>query len=399
METIFSYLPPPSGAGASGPLPGLKAAIPPCLSVAGWPAAAGARALANFTALEDATIVARLRRAGTVFCGLTRMSEFGFGLDGGTTGAAVRDGAADVELALDLMGESRLAAARTSLWGFKPSWGIVSRYGLIGLIPSMECCGLLSGSIRPIREIMTVVAGPDDRDFSLPDEETPAFAPQEIDPAAITVGVVAEARNCLPPEPAAAFTGALAELQDAGFSLREISLPDFSLFPLVHQIVGAVEASSSAGRYDAVRYGQRAGGAKNWNEMYLMSRGAAFGTLMKSYLFQGAFFQFESYAAYEDACRLRARLLAAMAAATAQADFLAFPAVNPEAPEKAASLEETYRHFFFTAFANVTGQPALHLPPARGADRPGLQLAGPRRSDARLLALGEHLLHARQGGR
>jgi len=148
-----------------------------------------------------------------------------------------------------------------------------------------------------------------------------------------------------------------------------------------------------------VRYGQRAPGAKNWNEMYLLSRGAAFGLLLKSYLFQGAFFQFERFASYIDACRIRARLLSEMQRLTSRADFLVLPAIDCAPPGAPVSLAETYAQFATTLFASVTGQPALYLPPAPGAAHPGFQLAGPRLSDARLLDLGEHLLNIRRGGK
>ena len=194
------------------------------------------------------------------------------------------------------------------------------------------------------------------------------------------------------------FRASVDELKKAGFPLRELSLPDFSLFSLVHKIVGSVEASSCAGRYDSVRYGQRAPGAKNWNDMYLLSRGAAFAPLLKSYLFQGAFFQFERYGAYEDACRIRAHLLTDMQWLTSQADFLVFPAVSCAPSGAPALLADTYAQFASTAFANVTGQPALYLPPASDVAQSGFQLVGPRLSDARLLALGEHLLNMRRGG-
>ncbi|MDI9570498.1 MAG: amidase family protein [Pseudomonadota bacterium] len=398
METIFAYLPPRTDPLADGAPPGLRTAIQPCLSVAGWPTDAGAPALADYAALEDATVVSRLRQAGATLVGLTRTGEFGFGLTGSQAGMAVRSGAADLELVVDLAGESRLAAARAGIWGFKPSWGTVSRFGVIGLIPSMECCGILAGDAPPIGEFLRAAAGPDERDFSLPDEEAPDLSGGRVAAGETTVGVVVEALDALPSPAREAFRASLATLTAAGFALREVSLPDFPLFALVHQIVGAVEASSSAGRYDSVRYGRRSPGAKNWNEMYLLSRGAAFGTLLKSYLFQGAYFQFEAYEAYENACRIRARLLAAMAAATSQADFLVLPATNPAAPAKAATPEDIYAQSRFTAFANVTGQPALYLPPPSGEDRPGWQLTGPRRSDARLLAAGEHLRGILQGG-
>jgi aspartyl-tRNA(Asn)/glutamyl-tRNA(Gln) amidotransferase subunit A len=377
----------------------LKIAIQPNISVAGWPTDAGSHALVNFTALEDATIVQRLSQAGAYVCGSTGMSEFGFGLHNSRAGNAIRQRAADSELVMDLMGESRVAASRADVCGFKPSYGLVSRFGLIGLIPSMECCGVLSVSLKHIRDILQAIAGPDELDFSLPAEKTPDFSPQIINPKITTVGVITEALSGLPDGQEKIFRASLDELKKAGFPLREMSLPDFSLFSLVHRIVGSVEASSCAGRYDSVRYGQRAAGAKNWNDMYLLSRNAAFGPLLKSYLFQGSFFQFERYKAFEDACRIRARLLTDMQRFTSQVDFMVFPAVDCAPLDTPASLSDTYAQFATTAFANVTGQPALYLPPATGMAHPGFQLAGPRLSDARLLALGEHLLNMRQGGK
>jgi aspartyl-tRNA(Asn)/glutamyl-tRNA(Gln) amidotransferase subunit A len=377
----------------------LKIAVQSNISVAGWPTDAGSNALANFRALEDSTIVKRLCEAGASICGSTRPSEFGFGLQCSKAGEALRQQAADAELVLDLMGESRVAASCVDVCGFKPSYGLVSRFGLVGLIPSMECCGVLSGSLQNIRGILQTIAGQDELDFSLPDEETPDLSAQEIDPKRTTIGVITEAQGVLPAGQKEKFRESVEALKKAGFSLREMSLADFPLFSLVHRIVGSVEASSCAGRYDSVRYGPRVPGAKNWNDMYLLSRGAAFGPLLKSYLFQGAFFQFESYGAFEDACRIRARLLKDMQRLTSQADFLVFPAVDGAPSDATALLAETYAQFASTAFANVTGQPALYLPAASDAAHSGFQLAGPRLNDARLLSLGEHILNMRRGGK
>ncbi|MDM7999412.1 MAG: amidase family protein [Dehalococcoidia bacterium] len=391
MDSVFVYRSSGAAPAGDGPLRGLRVAVQPSISVAGWPAEAGSNALAKFRALEDATVVQRLRQAGAFLCGSTRMSEFGFGLRGSEAGGALRERSADAELMLDHMGESRLAAVRAGVCGFKPSWGLVSRFGLIGLIPSMECCAVLSSSPRQIREVIKTAAGQDGLDFSLPDEKSPDFSPHKIDPKNTTIGVISETLAGLQPEYEKMFRASLDALRSEGFKLREMSFPDFPLFPLVHQIVGSVEASSAAGRYDSVRYGPRAPGAKNWNEMYLLSRGIAFGPLVKSYLFQGAFFQFERYEAFEDACRIRARLLAGMKALTAQADFLVFPAVDGAPCGEPATLADTYAQFDSTLFANVTGQPALCLPPGRSAGHTAIQLAGPRLSDARLLDLGEYL--------
>jgi aspartyl-tRNA(Asn)/glutamyl-tRNA(Gln) amidotransferase subunit A len=397
MDSVFVYRHPESSAPSGGPLQGLRIAIQPNISVAGWPTEAGSNALANFTALEDATIVQRLRQAGASLCGSTRMSEFGFGLQGSRAGGALQQQAADVELVVDFMGESRLAASRVGVCGFKPSWGLVSRLGLVDLIPSMECCGLLSASLQHIRQVLKAIAGQDGLDFSLPDDKAPDFSLHKIDPKKTTIGIIPESQGGLPTGHEEAFRASLDDLRKAGFTLREMSFPDFPLFSLVHKIVGSVEASCAAGRYDSVRYGPRAPGAKNWNEMYLLSRGAAFGPLLKSYVFQGAFFQFERYEAFEDACRIRARLVAGMQRLTEQADFLVFPAANGALSDAPELLPDTYAQFASTAFANVSGQPALFLPPPLGASHSGFQVAGRRLSDGRLLALGQHLLNMRRG--
>lgn len=217
------------------------------------------------------------------------MNEFGFGLGRSCAGAAVKENRADVELVLDLMGESRLAAAQAGVCGFKPSCALVSSLGLVGLIPSMESWGLLSRNPGLIRKILETIAGPEPLDLSLPDEPAPDFSEQKIVPENTRIGLISEAAGGLASDRKNAFKTAADQLKQDGFIVKELSMPDMKLFPLVHNIVGSVEASSCAGRYDSVRYGHRVPGAKNWNEMYLRSRDAAFGTLVKSYLFQGAY--------------------------------------------------------------------------------------------------------------
>ena len=138
QETIFSYMDPaPPRASENGILTGLTVAIQPNLSVRGWPAQAGSRALEGFTAIEDATVVERLRQAGATIKGATYMSELGLGLTGNTGADALKNNKADIVLITDNLGESRVSACAAGVFGFKPSYGIESRFGLIGLIPSM----------------------------------------------------------------------------------------------------------------------------------------------------------------------------------------------------------------------------------------------------------------------
>jgi len=397
MDSIFFYENSEHSAGSGkGALQKLKVAVQPNFSVKGWPTEAGSVALAGFKALEDAPVVERLSGAGAALTGSTAMSEFGFGLKGSCAGAAVEKKSADVELILDIAGEARLSAAREGICGFKPSYGLIPRLGLVGLIPTMETVGILAHEIAFIRDILQTIAGPDERDFSLPDEKIPDLSFQDIDPANTTLGVLSDVVNGLPPEERGAFNKLCDALKQDGFQIKELSFPDFSQFLLVHQIVGSVEASSCLGRYDSVRYGQRVPGAKNWNDMYLQSRGAAFGTLLKSFLFQGAFFQFEKYVAYEDACRLRARLVTQLQSLDPMADALILPTVNHTASRKTGSLIEMYAQFAYTAFANVTGRPALHLRAGNGI---GFQLSAKRLDDGRLLSLGRYLLSHCQGGK
>jgi aspartyl-tRNA(Asn)/glutamyl-tRNA(Gln) amidotransferase subunit A len=213
-------------------------------------------------------------------------------------------------------------------------------------------------------------------------------------------GVVKECYEVLNESEAEAFKAGLAKLEEAGFRIQEVSLEDFNLFRTVHNVIGSVEASSSAGKYDGVRYGHRAASARNWNEMYLNSRGESFGTLIKAYLFQGAYFQFENYPSFEDACRIRGRLVRHMAGLFEKVDVLVFPTrkLKPDTAG-AATINEIYEVFSLTLPANVTGQPSLNIPfiaNDSGVDV-GLQVLGPHRSDARLLALGVRLSPTSKG--
>jgi len=397
MDSIFCYRNPDIPHTSSGLLQERSIATQPNIPVAGWPAEAGSQALAGFKALEDAAVIERLTKNGAIIAGTTHMREFGFGLAGSTAGLAIVQKEADAELMLDLAGEARLAAARAGVWGFKPGYGLVPRAGITGLIPSMEACGILGKTPGDISAVLQAVAGPDERDFSQPDQAPPDFSSGSVDPKIITLGVIDEAANALPAKDRDAFKNEMDELKKAGFSIKPLSWPDYSLCLTVHRIIGSVEASSCAGRYDSVRYGKRAPGAKNWNEMYLQSRGASFGTLLKSYLIQGAFFQFERYAAYENACRIRARLVKDAERLTTQADVLVFPVQNSTAADAPETLAGLYEQFAHTAHANITGCPALCVPPM-AADRPALQLVGPQNADARIMSAGEHLFKQRKGG-
>jgi aspartyl-tRNA(Asn)/glutamyl-tRNA(Gln) amidotransferase subunit A len=407
MQEFYTYKndTPDSRPAASGALAGKRVLVQPNMSVRGWLCNADSQALAGFTPLTDATVVARLTEAGAVLTGSSRMGELGFGLGANTTAALMADAQADVALVCDTLGEARLAAAGAGLFGFKPSYGRISRSGLIGLVPSMECCGFVAADPADILAVLGAIAGADPNDPSMPDDCGLAFntGAASAAPKACTAGVIVESLDLLDAAQRSAFEAGLARLAAIGVTIEELRLPQYPLFRDVHQVIAAVEASSSAGKYDGVRFGHRSRNGKNWNEMYLNTRGEAFGTLIKSFLFQGAYFQFENYPAFENACRLRGRLVQATAELLGKVDLLVSPTRRPaHDPMRATTVTEVYEAFLATLPANVTGLPALHVPgetfDARQPDT-GLQLIGARLDDARLLSIGMQLSSTARGGK
>ncbi len=392
---------PSNTTGQGGLLAGKKVVIQPNMSARGWITDAGSLALEGFIALEDATVVTRLKEAGAILTGSTCMSELGFGLTGDTGVQVLSAGEADIALITDTMGEARVAASTSGMFAFKPSFGIVSRYGLIGLIPSMECYGILSKNLEDIITAVRVIAGKDENDFSMPEEQLLDFnnlgLPSE---KAHVIGVIRECTDMLKDREVKAFRAGLERLEKAGLAVKEINLERYNLFRVVHNVVGSVEASSSAGKYDGVRYGHRSASGKNWNDMYLNSRGESFGPLIKAYLFQGAYFQFENYPAFENACRIRRSLVQDAIDLFNDVQMLAFPTRRIVCgAAKAATINATYDAFTFTLPANITGQPSLQIPSIAedSGDDLGLQLVSPRLQDGSLLGLGMQLLSLLQG--
>jgi aspartyl-tRNA(Asn)/glutamyl-tRNA(Gln) amidotransferase subunit A len=392
-SSVFSFTPLPEKPFHADTL---RVAVQPNMSCRGWPQSAGSPALENYTALEDAFVIQQLRQAGAVIAGTTRMSELGFGLVNDTGSRAVTDGLADAALIIDHLGEARAAAARAGIFGFKPSWGSVSRRGLAGLVPSMECWGMAARHVSDIQEVMTAICTVDDQDFSmhpgpLPDFSLPRRSFQNQAPV---IGVAGGYESCLGPDETFAWETALSALETAGCRIIPVSLPDPALFSLALHIIAAVEASSSAGRYDGVRYGHRTGTCADWNEMYLKTRGESFGTLIKTFLFQGAYFQFQQYETFEQACRARGLLMDQTLAAMAELDGLASLTLRalPD-PAAARTVADTFEAFGFTLPASLTGLPALQVPglACQGKRDLGLHITGKPFKDPDLLALARFL--------
>jgi aspartyl-tRNA(Asn)/glutamyl-tRNA(Gln) amidotransferase subunit A len=380
----------------------IRVSIQPNMSCQGWPTTAGSMALENYVALEDATVIHLLKQAGAKIIGSTHMSELGFGLVGDTGSQAVSENLVDVAFITDNMGEARISAAHAGLPGFKPSYGIISRLGLFGLIPSMECWGILAGKIADIRFAMKTICLSDDQDFSMIGDILPDFSKDPyIDERSRMIGVAEGYETTLTKSESLAWQNALSALGKAGFQITNIRITDADLVSSVHNVIGAVEASSSAGKYDGVRYGHRTSNAGNWNEMYLKSRGESFGTLMKAYLFQGAYFQFENYAAFENACRIRRLLLDETMRIFSQVNWMVSLTIRENQDAyNVSNIKDIYKAFSFTVPSSINGLPVIQLPGIAhdGNFDFGLQIIGPPLSDPELLAVGEYFELKKKGG-
>ncbi len=357
----------------------------------------------GFVPLEDATVVERLRSSGAALVGNTHTSELGFGPLGDGAAEAIVNGLADFVLMTDTMGEARAAAAGAGLFGFKPSYGRVSRFGLVGLVPSMDCCGILGSDLEAVSAVFSTIEGGDDRDPSMDVSRMPASRRNAgAASPTISAGFITQCIDSLGAQERLAFKEALDGARKAGIGVREVQWKDFDLFRAVHNVVGSVEASSSCGKFDGVRYGHCASGARNWNEMYLQSRAESFGPVLKAYLFQGAYFQFKDYAAFERACGIRSRLVAESRKLFEGLDLLVFPTRRTAlGGTRADTVEQVYDPFSLTLPANVTGQPALTLPgclPTPGGDL-GLQLVGPLFGDEQLFEAARLLSPRAEGAR
>lgn len=373
----------------SGPLNGLRVVIQPNLLLKKWPTEAGSQALEKFVSLEDASVIKFLRESGARIIGSTYMSELGLGITGETTSKALTNGSCDAALVTDTLGEARHIAVKAGCFAFKPSYGICSRWGLIGLVPSMECIGVVAPGLDIAGKILAAMAVADPLDFSMLWDEIPDFSQTGVTPDNVrTVGVIREALELLDEKEREAFQNAVEKLRSFNVEIKELSFPDFKLCHKVHHIVGAVEASSSAGKYDGVRYGHRAPGTDNWNEMYLKSRGESFGQVVKSYLFQGAYFQFKNYAAFENACRLRNHLVKQIKNLFTKVEVLALPTTRLHHDATGArTITEIYNAFSLTLLANLCGLPAVNISGRLVLDGKdlGLQFMAPHLADLRLL--------------
>jgi aspartyl-tRNA(Asn)/glutamyl-tRNA(Gln) amidotransferase subunit A len=395
-----------------GPLAGVPVAIKDNLCVRGQPATCASRILEPFVPPYDAHVIERLRGAGAVLFGKTNLDEFAMGSStensafgptknpfdlartaGGSSGgsaAAVAAGLAPLALGSDTGGSIRQPAALCGIVGMKPTYGLVSRYGLVAFASSLDQIGPFGRTVDDAALLLEAIGGPDPRDATSAGVAVPDLR-RKGDVKGLRIGVP---RECfgegLAKDVRAFVEGAIRKLGEAGARIEEVSLPLFAHGIAVYYIVAPSEASSNLARYDGVRYGLRGEGT-TVEEMFALTRGEGFGPEVKRRILLGTFALSSGYyeAYYGRAQKVRAAMRHEMEECFKKVDLLA-TATTPTAAfalgEKADDPLAMYLSDVLTVTANLCGVPALSLPCGRtAAGLPaGLQLTAPRFGESNL---------------
>ncbi|MBR2716541.1 MAG: hypothetical protein IKD79_02240 [Oscillospiraceae bacterium] len=359
----------------------------------GVPATAGSRMLESFVPPFDAEAVTRLQNAGYAVSGKSNVGEFGLDLLGetsyfgpvtgengslrGAAAALVADGEADFAICTDLDGAPRRAAALEGVVFLKPTYGTVSRYGVIPCACSGEQIGVMAKTAAGAAELLSVIAGHDDKDgTSLPAERYDYTA---VPASGLRVGVCAELLESASPETAARVREAASALGECG-DVRDGRL---SLAQGAWRILLSGETCNNLSRYDGVKFGFRAQGYKTIDELYTMSRTQAFTLLTKQTILYGSDVLSKGRydTCYDRSLRIRRILRGAADELFKQYDVLAMPACSRAAytaEELGDSIDAVYDESRFTALASILGLPAVTVG--------GVQLVADSMKDGLLLS-------------
>jgi len=397
----------------AGPLAGVPVAVKDNLCTAGLTTTAGSRALADFVPPYSATAVERLEHAGAIIVGKTNCDEFAMGsssehsafgpvrnpwdhtrVPGGSSGgsaSAVAAGLVPVALGSDTGGSVRQPAALCGCVGVRPTYGRVSRHGLVAFASSLDQIGPLTMTVRDAAAVLRAIAGQDALDATTAAAAVPDWeAGLDGDVRGCRIGFPAHLlERGVDAEVAGAVKSAMAVLASRGAVVREIKLAHADLAVPVYYLVATAEASSNLARYDGVRYGHRQAGADGLREMYEGSRSEGFGAEVKRRIILGTFVLSAGYydAYYVKAQQARAQIAAGYLSALAEVDLIALP-TSPTAAfplgERVRDPVAMYLSDVFTVGASLAGVPALSIPcgVTDGGLPLGLQLIGRRFDEA-----------------
>ncbi len=409
-----------------GPLAGVPVALKDNLCTRGIPTTCGSRILDNWRPPYDATVVERLRAAGSVAVGKTNLDEFAMGsstensafgptgnphdpsrVPGGSSGgsaAAVAAGFASIALGSDTGGSIRQPAAMCGVVGVKPTYGRVSRYGLIAFASSLDQIGPFAATVADAALVLDVIGGPDRRDSTCVPDAPPSFV-QALAAGVdgVRVGIVEELTDAegVEPEVRGAVLRAAAALEAAGATVDRVSIPSTVYGISAYYLIAPAEASSNLARYDGVRYGLRVDG-EDVLSMNARTRAAGFGPEVKRRIMLGTYSLSAGYfdAYYGKAQRVRTLIIRDFAKAFESHNVL----LTPTAPtvafkigEKATDPLAMYLSDVCTVPSSLAGHAAMSVPFGTGAaDMPiGVQVLAPALAEVVMFRVAQALESAR----
>src|SRR5258706_2279726 len=401
--------------GGAPPLTGVPIAHKDIFCAAGTRTTCGSKMLANFVSPYDATVVSRLRAAGVVVRGKTNMDEFAMGssnetsyfgpvrnpwdvprVPGGSSGgsaAAVAARLVPAATATDTGGSIRQPAALCGVTGIKPTYGRVSRYGIVAFASSLDQAGVIARTAEDAALLVGAMAGFDERDSTSAERAVPDYhAALERPLAGLKVGVLKECFDKgLDPAVADCVRAALEVLRREGAQVRDVSLPNLPLSVPTYYVVAPAECSSNLARYDGVRFGHRCEQPRDLKDLYVRSRSEGFGAEVKRRIMTGTYVLSAGYydAYYLKAQRVRQLPVDDFARAVGEVDVLVGPTTPTVAFElgaKTADPVTMYLNDIYTIGANLAGLPAMSIPCGFADALPvGLQLIGAHFTEERLL--------------
>jgi len=402
-------------AGRGGALAGVPIAHKDIFCTAGVKTSCGSRMLDNFVSPYDATVVERLREAGVVMLGKTNMDEFAMGssnetsfygpvrnpwdlkrVPGGSSGgsaAAVAARLAPAATGTDTGGSIRQPAALAGITGIKPTYGRVSRYGMIAFASSLDQAGVLSQTAEDAALLLTAMSGHDPRDSTSVDVPVPDYAAglgESLE--GLKIGLVEQFMDeGLDAGNAAAVQEAVRVLEGLGARVQRVSLPNIGLSVPTYYVVAPAECSSNLSRFDGIRFGYRAEAPTDLEDLYKRSRGQGFGAEVKRRIMTGTYVLSAGYydAYYLKAQRVRQLIAADFRRAFDQVDVIVGPTSPTAAFELGAKVDDPvtmYLNDIYTIGVNLAGLPGLSAPCGFVDGLPvGLQVIGRAFDEGRIL--------------
>ena len=404
------------------PLGGVPIALKDIISVAGQPCTCGSKILRNYCATYDATVVEKLKAAGAIVFGKTNMDEFAMGsstenssvqptrnpwdisrVPGGSSGGSAAAVAADEAfgaLGTDTGGSVRQPAALSGVVGLKPSYGRVSRFGLVAFASSLDQAGPLTKTVRDAALILNTIAGPDARDSTCRKESVPDYtANLDRELRGTRLGVPKEYfTDGIEPQVRAAVNAAIAHFESLGAEIVEVSLPHTEYAVATYYMIASAEASANLARFDGVRYGHRAGNPRDLLDLYGRTREEGFGPEVKRRVILGTYVLSAGYydEYYNRAQKVRRLIRRDFVEAFSKVDALISP-TTPEIAfrfgERSADPLRMYLADVFTIAANLAGICGISVPcgfakTEEGTELPiGMQLLGKPLDEERILQI------------